>query len=76
MIGVGSKANIDCEMRPKKDRNHMGSLKTKRYFGREGYRGGDHSYRNRCGSMQVNELKANRSIRAQELSVCCGRMLI
>ena len=36
IIGVGPmKANIDCELRPKKDRNHMGSLKAKRSFGRE-----------------------------------------
>ena len=40
----------------------MGSLKAKRSFGRE-------CHSNRCGSMQVNELEANRSIRAQELSV-------
>ena len=36
IIGVDSiKANIDCELRPKKDRNHMSSLKAKRSFGRE-----------------------------------------
>ena len=34
IIGVGPmKASIDCELRPKKDRNHMGSLKAKRSFG-------------------------------------------
>ena len=36
IIGMGPmKASIDCELRPKKDRNHLGSLKAKRSFGRE-----------------------------------------
>ena len=36
LIGVGPMTvNIDCELRPNKDRSHMGSLKMKRSFGRE-----------------------------------------
>ena len=36
ILGVGPmKANIDCELRPKKDRDHMGYLEAKRSSDRE-----------------------------------------